>query len=327
MHAVRGLPRRLGLFLTRPSPVVHGACRKCSDEPAWVEEQRRKYLQEEARRKARKAAAAEEERLLREELKGDLSSLDDEDVPVNVSDDLPVVEKDGWLVWEDHTSYPDTFAEKEFFASEEEAKYYCIKKGYGGFVQRMRFMYYFRPQHPCKLVRRRERTKKDDMEALFVRPEQDGTPAMDSALQNRLQEAVANGTAPERKDPVAEDWRDEDDDLLMDDGDDDGVEQHKKRDKGGEYEEEYPDVLEEVDPDDHHWEPKAPRAREVDDAEYCVAVDDITINGKLAVEGGTRGKIISSEGTSERVRVEFEERADGRDGPIDVYEEQLTRLE
>eukprot|EP01064_Diplonema_japonicum_P027606 TRINITY_DN4013_c0_g1_i1.p1 TRINITY_DN4013_c0_g1~~TRINITY_DN4013_c0_g1_i1.p1 ORF type:complete len:418 (+),score=130.99 TRINITY_DN4013_c0_g1_i1:52-1305(+) len=207
------------LTLRRAVPVVRRASinivRWCG-EPAWAAEARKKYEEEQRRRAARKAQVEQVDLANEVEVEDELQVED-------ASHELPVVEDDGWLLWQNHDACPSDMGTQWNPSSDdiagggirsvEEAKFHCIKNGYGGFTQKWSLIYYFKSNTPRRLTAARQHVKKDEkgMLHLYVAPTLDGVTALTPELDKRLKDAIAAGTAPVKKDM----------DIDLDDDDED----------------------------------------------------------------------------------------------------------
>ena len=251
---------------TAPSPHPSPASspltrtRRHASEPAWAAAAREKYEEEQRRKAARKAAAAREREA---EAAAEAAELGDDALAADVvsgsdaSDALPVVEADGWLLFQNHDSFPRDVVEQwspaaESVAgaglrSEEEAKFYCEKMGYGGFIKKWSMLYFFKQHHPRRLVAARQLCEKADkgMYDLFVAPSLGGLPTLHGELRARYEAAVERGETPVKAD-MADMMPDLDEDGLDDGVDgvgDDGVEGGSPLDAGTEEEEELQRLL------------------------------------------------------------------------------------
>eukprot|EP00754_Rhynchopus_humris_P044798 Rhum_TRINITY_DN4408_c0_g1::Rhum_TRINITY_DN4408_c0_g1_i1::g.14285::m.14285 len=214
-----------------PPPLTRSARRHASSEPAWAAAAREKYEEEQRRKAARKAAAAREREA---EAAAEAAELGDDVLAADVvsgaaaSDALPVVEADGWLLFQNHDSFPRDVAEQwspaaESVAgaglrSEEEAKYHCEKMGYGGFIKKWSMLYFFKQHHPRRLVAARQLCEKADkgMYDLFVAPGLGGLPTLHGELKARYEAAVERGETPVKMDMA--DMVPDLDDEGLDDG-------------------------------------------------------------------------------------------------------------
>ena len=201
------------------SPTHTTTTRYAGSTPAWAEESRRKHAEELRRREARKRLIAEETA----DNKPAEEEEDDDDCHhvANPSDALPVVQSDGWLLFQNHDAYSASTVESWSPAEDEvggaglrsleQAKFHCEKMGYGGFVQRFSLMYHFRAHTPRRLVAAREHCAKQDtgMLHLYVNPNVNNVKTLHGNLLQRYNDAVENGETPIEKD----DLPDFDDDL------------------------------------------------------------------------------------------------------------------
>ncbi|KAJ9438813.1 hypothetical protein DIPPA_22829 [Diplonema papillatum] len=197
--------RRAAQAIARRSllPAAFPAQLRFCSEPAWAAESRRR-AEEEVRRREKRKAAAEVVDL----------TTDNTEEGIDVHPEaarLPVVEEDGWLLFQDHDSFPHEVAEEwnpthntsdPPLRAVEEAKFHCEKNQYGGFIQKWSLIYFFKQHPPKRLLAGRRPCAKDDVGVfdLHINPVFDGVSTMSPAMRKELDDAIANGTAPVKKD-------------------------------------------------------------------------------------------------------------------------------
>ena len=171
---------------------------RLNSEPAWAAEARQKYEEEQRRKQARKAQI--------ETVKEDYTNLDGIEDFEGTSDALPVVDKDGWLIFQNLDTFSSDIAEvwnpteseTAGIRTVEEAKFHCEKMNYGGFTQKWQLIYMFKGNHPRRLVAGRTECTSDNkgLFNLYIRPEVEGVVTLEGELKVRLDTAIKEGNAP-----------------------------------------------------------------------------------------------------------------------------------
>eukprot|EP01065_Artemidia_motanka_P025715 TRINITY_DN30691_c0_g1_i1.p2 TRINITY_DN30691_c0_g1~~TRINITY_DN30691_c0_g1_i1.p2 ORF type:complete len:365 (+),score=163.33 TRINITY_DN30691_c0_g1_i1:59-1096(+) len=336
------MARRIVLGFRRPAPP--GACllpgARHNSAPAWMAEQKRRFEEEQRRRQRRKQVAEDDEAADQKNnarMEEELATLE----PLSTA--LPVTEADGWYVYDDHDAFPGVEVERWDPSTEEtgggfrkleEAKYHCEKMGYGGFVQRWHCFFHFRAASPRALTLRRQPCKKDDegMHVLYVRPQMDGTPALDEATAKALEEAKARGEEPQRKEfePPEPPSPFEDEEFDFKDGQwnpDDLPPDAQGAAEGASASTPAPAAAAAVEPvQEEEDEVLAGGLRRGD---RVTTKADVCVGGRVAVLQGGSGTVEgpAPRSPTERVRVRFDARQDGSEKGINVLPREVTRVQ